>query len=451
MAYWLLQCNPEKWRIHDFLAAGRNLESWTVKRHLVEVAAGDGVALWLTGPQGGVVGVGHVTGPVFATSAEDADDGYWAPGELDGITHQMPIRMTEYFLDDQVARDILKHDPGFAQALIFRAPQSPNPFPLTSDEWQTIQRRLDDDNDPGQGWDFVPGDQVRRVQLHERFGGNRQSGISPCAHTPNVLIFTEPRSGERYGYIDAWAPDDTFRYTGEGQTGDPTMTAGNKAILNHVVDGKALRLFEGAGGVVRYAGEFQVDPDEPWQFVQARQRDGDTLRNVIRFKLRRLAEPTAAPAAPLPTGVAYRFQDEDAQVAIPTATSPRDPDAGGRGLRTHRRLQNALAAAVTAAGLTPSSPAPHDPDYDLLWFTGDDSVTVVEVKSLTRANEIRQLRMGIGQALDYTDTLSRRHGTVTTVLYLPRMPTDPRWVELAKSHGVLVRCPGEHAGLFPNR
>jgi hypothetical protein len=93
VAAWLTQCNPDKWRTDAFLPDGHLLQTWTVKRHLDEVVAGDFVLLWLASCRGEVVGIGHVTGPVFATTPEEADDGYWAPGEILGTTHQMPIQM----------------------------------------------------------------------------------------------------------------------------------------------------------------------------------------------------------------------------------------------------------------------------------------------------------------------------------------------------------------------
>ncbi|MFJ8206929.1 hypothetical protein [Micromonospora chalcea] len=50
---WLLQCNPIKWRIHDFVSNGHEVHAWTVTRHLGEIIPDDDVALWLTGSTGG--------------------------------------------------------------------------------------------------------------------------------------------------------------------------------------------------------------------------------------------------------------------------------------------------------------------------------------------------------------------------------------------------------------
>ena len=58
-------------------------------------------------------------------------------------------------------------------------------------------------------------------------------------------------------------PDGCFHYSGEGQYGDQRMLSGNASILNHQAEGRALRVFQGARGLVTYVGEFVVDSDDP--------------------------------------------------------------------------------------------------------------------------------------------------------------------------------------------
>jgi hypothetical protein len=60
------------------------------------------------------------------------------------------------------------------------------------------------------------------------------------------------------------------------------MTSGNKSILEHLEDGRALRLFSGARGTVRYEGEFQLDEDAPWYTMDAPETDTDETRSVMR-------------------------------------------------------------------------------------------------------------------------------------------------------------------------
>jgi len=60
----------------------------------------------------------------------------------------------------------------------------------------------------------------RREEIHARFGGSKQSGISPSRQSPYIFIFTGAM-GEQYGYTDGWDENRIFRYTGEGQRGGP--------------------------------------------------------------------------------------------------------------------------------------------------------------------------------------------------------------------------------------
>jgi hypothetical protein len=130
-------------------------------------------------------------------------------------------------------------------------------------------------------------DTIRRVELHRRYGGGGQGGISPSTKTPNVFIFSDRARGERHGYIDARRADGLFHYTSEGQRGDQQMKGGNKAILQHREDDRVLRVFRGVGGDVTYEGRFELATDPPWYRTDAPESDRpDVVRQVIVFRLR---------------------------------------------------------------------------------------------------------------------------------------------------------------------
>ena len=122
----------------------------------------------------------------------------------------------------------------------------------------------------------------RRRDIHDRFGGQRQGGVSTPSKVPFIFIFTGT-SGEAHGYSDGSASDGTFHYFGEGQHGDMAFVRGNKAILEHAENGKSLLLFQilRKGKGVRYVGEHGL---AGWEYVRA----PDTkmrMRNAIIFKL----------------------------------------------------------------------------------------------------------------------------------------------------------------------
>lgn len=146
-----------------------------------------------------------------------------------------------------------------------------------------------------QPWTLKPGEAISRVALHQEFGGQRQGGIGPSRQSPNIFIFFDPITGERHGYYDEWQEDGSLHYTGEGQRGDQQMKAGNAAIFNHIRDGRALRIFEGARGTVTYVDEFEIDDVEPFYRTDAPETGGGPRREVIVFRLR---PKTIAPQEP---------------------------------------------------------------------------------------------------------------------------------------------------------
>lgn len=117
-----------------------------------------------------------------------------------------------------------------------------------------------------------------------------------------------------------------------------------------------------------------------------------------------------------------------------------DPAVVERALRSHSDLQNLLASRVEELDFDPRSPGPLDPPWDLLWLN-NGTAWVAEVKSLTRANEDRQLRLGLGQVLIYRQRLLRTYQSVRAVLMVEWQPVDPDWHALCDSLNVMLLWP----------
>ncbi|MCL5257513.1 MAG: HNH endonuclease [Chloroflexi bacterium] len=102
---------------------------------------------------------------------------------------------------------------------------------------------------------FVKGQEYKRQELHYKYGGQVQGGISTPRGQPFILLFTSEQ-GEQFGYKDGWSSNGAFFYTGEGQEGDMELVRGNKAIVTHADTGKDLHLFQQTRkGYVRYVGQ----------------------------------------------------------------------------------------------------------------------------------------------------------------------------------------------------
>jgi hypothetical protein len=294
-------------------------------------------------------------------------------------------------------------------------------------------------------WSLEPGERIRRVEVHNRHGGTRQGGIGGrSSSSPDVLIFSDPGSGEQHGYFDEWKGD-VFHYAGAGQRGNQRLTGLNGAILHHKAEGRSLRVFWGTSGIVEYAGEFEVDEADPYYFTAAPETGGGPTRQVVMFRLHPLGEARVEnPARParrivhslLSTG--YRHVDPN-QGSAPRDPFTVDPDALDRGLRGHMLTQEALAELVQRQGFDALSPGSGDPPFDLAWRAGH-TITIVEVKSMTGANEALQIRLGLGQVLDYKHQLELADESVE--------PAAPRWLSLCARHDVELVWPATFGTLF---
>ena len=99
----------------------------------------------------------------------------------------------------------------------------------------------------------------RRAQLHNRFGGNRNSGIVPSKREPVVLLFHTEEPTQQF-YRDAFDEDGVYWYSGEGTSGDMSWTPANRAIRDHAELGLDLLFFERAqrkDGLWRFVQMFQ--------------------------------------------------------------------------------------------------------------------------------------------------------------------------------------------------
>jgi 5-methylcytosine-specific restriction protein A len=127
----------------------------------------------------------------------------------------------------------------------------------------------------------------RQRDIHQVFGGQERGGIATPGGAPFVFLFTG-ETGQQFGYADGWRSDGVFAYTGEGQEGDMTFVRGNKAIRDHMIDGRDLLLFEATKtkGVHRFRGCFAF---AGWEIVDAPDRN-TRQRKAIVFELVPLTE-----------------------------------------------------------------------------------------------------------------------------------------------------------------
>jgi hypothetical protein len=139
-----------------------------------------------------------------------------------------------------------------------------------------------------------------------------------------------------------------------------------------------------------------------------------------------------------------------------------DPDKMDRGTAAHKDTQNALAEALLQAGLTPRSPRQDlgDPAFDVAWRDGGVAF-IAEVKSLTDENETAQIRLAIGQVLDYVHTLHLRRkthslpphwkgvSTVQGVIAVEHQPVGaPHWAGVCEENGIILTWPSKYSDML---
>lgn len=170
----------------------------------------------------------------------------------------------------------------------------------------------------------------------------------------------------------------------------------------------------------------------------------DGLEAVLKA-VQRLATDagTLAPQAKHPAelpGAPYRIADESPQ-STPSEPFAVDPDAIDRASAAHARTQNSISKWARDNGMTPLSPGTGDPQFDSGWYL-NDRFFVVEVKSLTGPREDGQMRLGIGQVLDYRRLIRTQTGkSCIAVLAVSRKPTSVRWLSLCRELGIELVWP----------
>ncbi|MEU6405388.1 hypothetical protein [Streptomyces sp. NPDC046985] len=153
-------------------------------------------------------------------------------------------------------------------------------------------------------WDLVPGQHVDRAALHASYGGRIHPRISPSKQSPNVFLFITPDA--EAGALDGWTGEHLY-FGGEGGLDgrDQKVSQGNRSVVEHEQDDRALRVFlQPYDGPVQYVGQFRLDPELPFVHVDAPfdMRRPQDVRRALVFRLLPLNGPpvglrTAEPVA----------------------------------------------------------------------------------------------------------------------------------------------------------
>ncbi|WP_444947135.1 hypothetical protein [Micromonospora ureilytica] len=153
----------------------------------------------------------------------------------------------------------------------------------------------------------------------------------------------------------------------------------------------------------------------------------------------RAAESLLGAAAPVATGGERGFDREYAGAAVPVdlpAQRSFEADAYRAGVTEHDRLCRALIDHLAAEGVRVGAGLNGVP-VDLAWRDADGRQFIAEVKSVVGVNEVEQLRLGLGQVLEYRHRLAA-HGIVATSVLVVSRCTDRAWSAICGDNRVIL-------------
>ncbi|MFG1902793.1 hypothetical protein [Micromonospora carbonacea] len=127
---------------------------------------------------------------------------------------------------------------------------------------------------------------------------------------------------------------------------------------------------------------------------------------------------------------------------LPTQRS-FDADAYRAGAADHDRLCRMLIAHLAGSGLRAGAGLA-GVNVDLAWRDAAGNQFIAEVKSIDDRNHVDQLRLGLGQVLEYRHRLAAAGLPAMPVLVVSRLP-DPTWREVCAANGVLLLAGDEEA------
>jgi len=300
-----------------------------------------------------------------------------------------------------------------------------------------VTAALASDEQLSKEWSLEIGDVVPRRRIHDTYRGQQQGGISTPVSIPDILIFTDPVSGARYGYdrFEGLKEDGSYSYTGEGQYGPQTFVRGNLALRDAAASGKTIRLFTTKGTLATYVGAFTTGEPTYW-IEQIPDLDGEPRDGII-FNL----VPLDADESFLPT---YGGTDNHAHVGewnppehsdiVIAATEP--VELGERVVsRVEFELQKDFGGWSLNAGhppkrlRLPAGKSSIEPDL----FIPSRGWIVEAKKSSGRA----YVRTAIGQVLDYVHVAKGAEIDAIPAILLPGRP-EPDLVELIAQLGITL-------------
>lgn len=133
---WIFQGNPQH---YDVRGAVEQLDifHWNVRQHKSNIAIGDLVYVWASGPTGGLLGAGIVDSEVQELEESDAEKKFWTSPPESFVSPKVRIKKIAFF-DSPIVREQLNAEPGLAKLSLLKIPQGTN-FAVSESEAQILK------------------------------------------------------------------------------------------------------------------------------------------------------------------------------------------------------------------------------------------------------------------------------------------------------------------------
>jgi predicted RNA-binding protein with PUA-like domain len=151
MNYWILQSNPRKYRIFDYLRENPTLpDTWQVSLFKDEIKPGDHAFIWVSNEVGKLNRGIYAKAEVVAPPHEDKrpyerELPYWIDEDERRRLGKLPrleIRYIKVLVDNPLPADELRRTHGLENLLVLRMPQR-GVYKLTEDEGRIIESLID--------------------------------------------------------------------------------------------------------------------------------------------------------------------------------------------------------------------------------------------------------------------------------------------------------------------
>jgi len=129
-----------------------------------------------------------------------------------------------------------------------------------------------------QTWDLQPGESITTEELQTRFDGRGNTRISVSRTSENVFLV----AGAAKDKTTRWQENVLHIQGNKIHRSD--LSEGSSAVLEHLDDGLALRVFWRHEGALVYAGEFTIAPFPTHYISETRGSDGHLHKRII-FRL----------------------------------------------------------------------------------------------------------------------------------------------------------------------